>query len=479
MPSFGLLGNNEETTAMRTDDRALEERLRSLARIQDPAYASELLEGVRPEDIAEAYTRLDADERLGVLRALEPEIAAYVLIELPTETARTLINELPDATVAHYLDILPMDDALELREELDPERFEALLHVIPKEDAQEIRRLLSYPEESAGQFMTERFFSVAAEYSMLDVLQKVRETPEDEYEMVTYIYVLDDHKHLLGVMSLKRVIRSAPQLLAGEVMNKDVLAVQATMPQEDAAREVAHYGVSAMPVIDERGRMVGIITADDAQEILEEADTEDVLKLGAVSGDAEPYLSLGVLSLAFRRLPWLLILFLAEFFTGSVLRHYTIASNTEITIIGQLMLFVPLLIGAGGNAGSQVTTTITRALALGEVRISDWFVVIRRELAVALLIGTTLGILGFLRANLPGIGWDMPMYLSLIIGVALPAIVIWAAAVGSLLPLGAKRLGIDPAVMSAPFITTFVDATGLIIYFEVARRVLALYGLPF
>jgi magnesium transporter len=327
--------------------------------------------------------------------------------------------------------------------------------------------------------MTERFFWVAPEDTMFDVLRKVRETPEDEYEMVNYIYVLDDHRHLLGVMSLKRVIRSEPKLVAGDVMNTDVLSVQATISQEDAAREVAHYGVSAMPVIDERGRMVGIITADDAQEILEEADTEDVLKLGAVSGDAEPYLSLGVLNLAFRRLPWLLILFLAEFFTGSVLRYYTIASSRETTIQAQLMLFVPLLIGAGGNAGSQVTTTITRALALSEVRIGDWFVVIRRELAVALLIGSILGILGFLRANLPGIGWDMPMYLSIIVGCAIPAIVIWAAAVGSLLPLGAKRLGIDPAVMSAPFITTFVDATGLIIYFEVARRVLMSYGLGF
>ncbi len=464
---------------MRTDERALEERLRSLARIQDPAYASELLEGVRPEDIAEAFTRLDSEERLGVLRALDSETAAYVLIELPTETARTLINELPDTTVAHYLDILPMDDALELREELDPERFEALLHVIPKEDAQEIRRLLSYPEESAGQFMTERFFWVAPDDTMFDVLRKVRETPEDEYEMVNYIYVLDDHRHLLGVMSLKRVIRSEPQLSAAEVMKRDVLSVQATLPQEDAAREVAHYGVSAMPVIEERGRMVGIITADDAQEILEEADTEDLLKLGAVSGDAEPYLSLGVISLAFRRLPWLLILFLAEFFTGSVLRNYSDGSISEVTILSQMMLFIPLLIGAGGNAGSQVTTTITRALALGEVRIGDWYVGIRRELAVALLIGGILGFLGFLRANLPIIGWDMPMYLSLIIGTSLPLIVIWAAAVGSLLPLGAKRLGIDPAVMSAPFITTFVDATGLIIYFEVARRILALYGLNF
>ncbi len=463
---------------MRTDERALEERLRSLSRIEDSAVARELLEGVRPEDIAEAFQRIDVEEGLSILSHIDPETAADVLIELPTETAKAYINELPDATVAHYLDILPMDDALELREHLDPERFEALLHVIPKEDALEIRRLLSYPEDSAGQLMTEAFMWVLPDRSVADVLAHIREAPDQDYEMVNYIYVLDDVRHLLGVMSLKRVIRSHPGFLARDVMNTDVLSVPAYAHQEEVARQIAHYGVSAMPVVDERGRMVGIITADDAQEILEEADTEDVLKLGAVTGDAEPYLSLGVFQLAKRRLPWLLILFLAEFFTGSVLRHYTKQANESgFTVLAQLMLFVPLLIGAGGNAGSQVTTTITRALALGEVRLGDWFLVIRRELLVALMIGGSLGFLGYLRANLPIIGWSMPVSVSLIVGIALPCIIIWAAAVGSLLPLGAKRIGVDPAVMSAPFITTFVDATGLIIYFEVARSVLGSYGL--
>lgn len=465
---------------MRTDDRALEDRLRALARAPDPAYAAELLEGARDEDIAAAITRLEDEEALSVIRSLDPEQAAYVLIELPTVNARSLINELPDATVAHYLDILPMDDALELREELDPERFEALLHVIPKEDALEIRRLLSYPESSAGQLMTEAFMSVSVDETMVDVLQHVREMPESSYEMVNYIYVLDDVRHLLGVMSLKRVIRSDPHAIARDVMISDVLAVPAASHQEEAARLLARYGVAAMPVIDERGRMLGIITADDAQEILEEADTEDVLKLGAVGGDAEPYLSLSLLQLAKRRMPWLVILFVAEFLTGTVLRHYTKeAEEGGTTILAQLMLFVPLLIGAGGNAGSQVTTTITRALALGEVRLGDWFTVIRREVVVAVLIGFSLGFLGFLRSYLPYIGWDMPIYLSLVVGISLPFIILWAATVGSVLPIGAKRIGLDPAVMSAPFITTFVDATGLVIFFETARIVLHAYGKSF
>jgi magnesium transporter len=465
---------------MRTDEKALVERLHALGEDGDTAGLRALLEGVRPEDIAEALERLETDEEVHILQLLDAETAANVLIELPTEDARAIVNQLPDTTVAHYLDILPMDDAIELREELDPERFEALLHVIPKEDALEIRRLLSYPEGSVGQLMTEDFAACRPDDTMEAILRMIREAPEEDFETVNYLYVLSEDRHLLGILSLRRVVRTDPARVARDVMNDDPVTIQATDGEEEAARLVARYGLAALPVLDDRGRMVGIVTADDAQEILEEAETEDVLKLGGVSGDAEAYLSLGVAQLVRRRLPWLLILFVAEFFTGSVLRHYTgQASEGGNTTLAQLMLFVPLLIGAGGNAGAQVTTTITRALALGEVRASDWFVVIRRELAIALLVGVTLGLLGFARAKMPYIGWNQPIENSIVVGLALPLIVVWAATVGSVLPMAAKRAGFDPAVMSAPFITTFVDATGLIIYFEVARRVLALYGQKF
>lgn len=465
---------------MRTDEKALVERLRALREEGDNAGLRALLEGLRPEDIAEALERLETEEQVEILHLLDSDTAANVLIELPTEDARGVINQLPDTTVAHYLDILPMDDAVELREELDPERFEALLNVIPKEDALEIRRLLSYPEGSVGQLITEDFAECLPEDTMGDILRMVREAPEAEFETVNYIYVLSEDRHLLGLLSLRRVVRSEPAAVARDVMNPDPVTIQVTDGQEAAARVVARYGFSALPVLDERGRMVGIVTADDAQEILEEAETEDVLKLGGVSGDAEAYLSLSVWQIVRRRLPWLLILFVAEFFTGSVLRHYTHqASDGGTTILAQMMLFVPLLIGAGGNAGAQVTTTITRALALGEVRAGDWFTVMRRELMIAVVIGVTLGVLGLARAKMPFIGWEQPWSLSLVVGIALPCIVIWAATVGSLLPITAKRLGFDPAVMSAPFITTFVDATGLIIYFEVARRILGVFGQKF
>lgn len=465
---------------MRTDEKALEERLRALAEEGDSAPLKAALDGVRAEDIAEALQRLETEDQVHILQLLEPDTAANVLIELPTEDARAIVNQLPDVTVAMYLDILPMDDAIELREELDPERFEALLNVIPKEDAQEIRRLLSYPEGSVGQIMTEDFAECLPEQSMADILQMVRQAPEAEFETVNYIYVVSEEKHLLGLLSLRRVIRSEPEQLARDVMFDDPVTIAASQAQEEAARTVARYGFSALPVLDERGRMVGIVTADDAQEILEEAETEDVLKLGGVSGDAEAYLSLGIWHLVGRRFWWLLVLFIAEFFTGSVLRHYTgEATEGGNTNLAQLMLFVPLLIGAGGNAGAQVTTTITRALALGEVRTGDWLLVMRREFVISLVMGLALGLVGFARAKSPFIGWNLPMSLSLIVGLALPLIVLWAATVGSLLPITAKRLRLDPAVLSAPFITTLVDATGLIIYFEIARQVLALYGQKF
>ena len=469
---------------MRTDEQALVDRLPSLALEEDKYKVRDSLENFRPEDLADAIQRCDLEIGLAILRKLDAETAAYVLVELPEDTSRSIIDELPDTTVAHYLDILPMDDALGLRDSLSPERFEALLHVIPDQDAQEIRRLLSYPENSAGQMMTEDFVEVAPTDTMSDVLDLIRNTNDEEFETVNYIYVLSEDRHLLGLLTLKRVIRAQPNSLARDVMVEDMITAPVRMPEEEVAQRLARYGFSAMPVLDERGRMLGIVTADDAQQILEEAQTEDVLMLGAVTGDAENYLSLSIVELVKRRLPWLVVLFIAEFFTGSVLRYYVGKDagpnpSSSLGIIASLSLFVPLLIGAGGNAGSQVTTTITRALALGDVRTKDWFRVIRREFTVAALIGLTLGAIGMARVSLPFIGWSMPMYLSLTIGIALPSIIVWATCVGSVLPLTAKKLGIDPAVMSAPFISTFVDATGLIIYFEVAHRVTAAYGLHF
>ncbi len=462
---------------MRANDKDFVDKLRSLAKVEDPAVVQKELEGIQEEDLAEAFQRLETEECLGLLTKLSDEVSAEVLVELPTETARSLAHELPDSVVAHYLDILPMDDAVDLREDLGEERFEALLQVIPREDAAEIRRLMGYPDESVGRIMTERFFEVAPEMTMADILGDIRRAKEEKYETVNDLYVVDSERRLLGVFSLRKAIRAAGTSTAKELMRTDVVTSRATDSAEDAARTMARYGFYALPVLDDADRVVGVFTGDDAQEILRESETEDVLALGGVSGSVESYLSLNVWQLVKRRLPWLFFLFVAETFTGAVMRWYVRpeaggGESGQLATIARLTLFLPLLIGAGGNAGSQVTTTITRALAVGEIRAGDALMVWRRELATAVLIGAALGLMGFLRAYF---GWLSGVGVSLVVGLALPAIVIWAAVVGSVLPLGAKRVGVDPAVMSAPFITTFVDATGLIIYFEIARRVLGLH----
>lgn len=459
---------------MRVDEQNLVESLTLLSHVENPQQVAEALEGVRYEDIAEAFLRMEFDEQLSLLQQLDSEVAGNVLVELPSQTARNLLAEVPDEVAAHYLDILPVDDCLELIDVLGEERFEALLEVIPALDALEIRQHLSYPENSAGQLMSLDFLAVNPTDTMDVVLSKIREAP-DVVETVNYIYVLRDREILSGVLTLRRVLRADANALAESVMNSDVISVNVLADQEDVARMMARYGFTAMPVLDMQGRMVGLVTADDAQEVLTEADTEDVLALGAVTGDAESYLSLSTWELVKRRLPWLTILFIAETLTGHVMRHYipneSVSEGGQLAVIAKLTLFIPLLIGAGGNSGSQVTTTITRALAVGEVKTSDYFRVLRRETVTALVIGAVLGLLGFTRALF---GWNAGLDISLVVGVALPSIIIWATLISSGLPLAAKKIGIDPAVMSAPFISTFVDATGLIIYFEIAGRILGL-----
>ena len=425
----------------------------------------EIIQEARPEDLADALLRLEREERILVLNYVDGDRASQVLVELPTEEARALLTQLPDPVIAHFLDILPMDDAVDLWEELEPERFHRLLTMIPVEDAQEIRRLLEHPEGSVGRLMTERFFWSPPTSTMSQLLLDLRQASDEKYESVNDVFVLDRKGMLVGVFSLRRLLRSNPYAVAEDVMRSDVITANVKEPAEDAARRMSRYGFYALPVVDDRGRMVGIFTGDDAQTVLREEDTRDVLALGGVSGDGDSYLGSNVWSLFRRRIVWLLALFIAETVTGMVLRHYGQNGGEDLKL-NPLIFFVPLLIGAGGNVGSQVTTTITRALALGEVGTRDAVRVLRRELVVATLIGLTLGAVGFARAFF---GWSSGFGMSAVVGIALPAIVIWSASVGSLLPLATKRLGIDPAVMSAPFISTFVDATGLIIYFEIAQ----------
>ncbi len=441
----------------------IESKIRNALQADNASRIKHELNKIRAEDIAWLLTRLYDNDCKSILSVLDNRKTAEVLVELPTETARRYVHELPNSVLANYLTELPPDDAAGLRDEIPEERFEELLDSIPIEYSIEIRKLMEYPEGSVGRFISSNFVNADRESTIGEVIAKIQNAPEDEFETVNIVFILGSHKHLIGFIPLRRLIRHDYNTKVSQVMITDLVVARYDESAESAARILTRYGFASLPVVDERGKMLGILTADDAQEILDSAVTEDVLRLGGVSGISDAYLSESVIQIAKKRLPWLFILFIAETLTGAVLRHY----GEEGLDITPVVYFIPLLIGAGGNTGSQTTTTITRALALGEISHNDFFVVMIKELAIASLVGSFLGIAGFIRAHL----WGADPNLCIVVGIALPCIVLWASFISSILPLGAKKLGIDPAVMSAPFISTFVDATGLIIYMELVRSI--------
>jgi magnesium transporter len=358
------------------------------------------------------------------------------------------------------------DDAADHVGVLDPEEAEAVLTAMEDAEARDVRQLLSYPPESAAGIMTPDFVAVAPYLTAdeaLDQLGRVAEEAETIYE----VYVTDPATgRLLGVLSLRSLALAPRWQLVSQLMSPHVVSVRANADQETAARLLEREHFLALPVVDDDGRLLGIITADDAADVLLEEAGEDIERLGGSLPLEEPYLRASLVHLFRKRIGWLLVLFVAEAYTGTVLRHF----ETTLSEMVALAFFIPLLIGTGGNTGSQTVTTLVRAMAVGEVQFRDLWRVLRRELCVGALLGVVMGLVTYARAWMLGVGVEVGP----VVAVTAVFIVIWAAAVGAVLPLILHRLKIDPAVVSAPFISTLVDGTGLLLYFEVARLMLGL-----
>ena len=440
------------------------------------------LRGKHPADIAEAMTRLSNPEALGVFNWLDNETAASALSELEPDTRSYLVDNAPAGRIADLLDLLPMDDAADVIAEAaedDPQQAEELLGELAErapEDAAEVRELLEYGETTAGRLMTDNFVRLLPEMSVEEAFAAVRAS-DPEVETLTELYVVDkinpddltspqEDETLLGVIPLRRLVRAGSEQTIREIMIGEPLTVGVDIDQEEVARIFAKYSFLAVPVVDRKGFLAGIITMDDILHVLQEEQSEDVLALGAVSSsDAEtPYLSMTPVSIFRQRFGWLLLLFVAETATGFVTRHF----GPLIDKVAALAFFMPLLIGTGGNAGAQAVTTITRALALGEVNYKDLGRVWGREITTGLMLATVLSCIGFARTLL----WGQKADMAFVVAASMMVIILWAMTVGSILPIILKRCGLDPAVMSAPFITTLVDATGLFFYFSIARLVL-------
>jgi magnesium transporter len=417
-------------------------------------------------DIADVLERLDADQQYQVFQLLTVEDQAEVLDLMGGRATRDLLIRLPVEQVGELLDELPMDDAAEILTEDVPELQEQLLAAMEAEDAAEVKRLLQYPPQSAGLIMTEKYVHIGREWTVGETLEHLRRV-DDEVETVSDLYVLDAQKRLIGVLSLRELLRHPSSEQVGSFMETDVITVSPEMDQEAVARLVAHYHFMAIPVVDADQIMLGIITVDDVIDVLTEENTEDILRFGAVGTTSvdQPYFTIPLFRVLRSRFGWLLLLMVADTLTGSVMRLF----DRELAAVVQLSFYIPLLIGTGGNTGSQTVSTIIRGLAVRDIRFGDIFRVLRRELMGGFLLGVSLSVVAGARAYL----WDSDISIALIVCLSIIAICTWANLMGALIPLVANRLGIDAAVVSAPMISTLVDATGLFIYLSIAGLILA------
>jgi magnesium transporter len=418
------------------------------------------------EELAQALADLTPHE-LGILVIrLGDEALADIVAELDAFDAARLLGKLGRAQAADVLEEMDPDDAADVMGELHPSDAEAILHEMEQEEAQDVRDLLNYPPESAAGIMTPDFVAVAPYLTADEALAQLGRVAE-EAETIYYVYVTDPTSgRLLGVLSLRSLVLSPRWKLVSQLMYTDVTRIRADADQETAARLLDHNNYLALPVVDELDRLLGIITADDAADVLLEEAGEDIERLGGSQPLDEPYLRASIFHLFRKRVLWLLILFVGGAFTGSVLNHFQDILSQMVS----LTFFIPLLIGIGGNVGSQTVTTLVRAMGVGEVQFRDLFRVFWREAAVGLLLGIVMGGVTYARAWILGVGWEIGP----VVAVTALFIVVWAAAVAAVLPLILHRLKIDPAVVSAPFISTLVDGTGLFMYCTIAGVMLGL-----
>jgi magnesium transporter len=428
------------------------ERLRTWAR-REPAALSEYL------------SELSEDESVVANELLGDELTADVVSELYPEDAAEVLERLAPADAADVLEEMAPDDAADVVEEMDEAEAESVLHEMAAEEQTELRELMAYPTDSAGGLMTPEFVAVRPDWNVAQAIAEIRRVA-DEAEITHYVYVVDADDRLGGVLSLRDLLLARSNQPVTAVMVPEVARVRADADQEEVARLFGERRFTALPVVDHQNRMLGIITVDDVREVVEEETTEDIERLGGSQPLDEPYLRASVLSLFRKRIVWLLVLFVAEAYTGTVLRFFEDELQEQVA----LAFFVPLLIGTGGNSASQTVTTLIRAMGVGDVEWSDLGAVVWKEFRTGLLLALAMAAATIVRAELLGV----PVAIGAAVALSACAIVIWAASVASLLPFILRRIGVDPAVVSAPMITTLVDGTGLFIYFEIARYLLHL-----
>lgn len=417
-------------------------------------------------DVAQILEELSEEDIVKVFRILSKDKAADVFSYLEVETQQTIITSLSERDAANIINNMMADDATDLFEEMPANVVKKLLAVASPEARRDINNLLRYPESSAGSIMTVEFVDIKDNLSVSEAMARIRKIGMDS-ETVNVVYVTDKSRKLIGTITLRKLLLSEPDTPVLEIMNDSPIMVTTLTDQEDVAKQFKKYDFTAIPVVDNEDRLVGIITVDDIVDIMEEEATEDIEKMAAIVPSDKSYMRTGVFETWKKRIPWLLLLMVSATFTGSIIKKFEDALSACVV----LTTFIPMIMDTGGNAGGQASVTIIRGLSLDEISIKDIFRVVWKEARVAVICGATLAVCNFGKLLLID---RVAIPVALVVCLTLVAAVFIAKFIGCVLPMLAKCVGFDPAVMASPFITTIVDALSLIIYFRIATAFLGI-----
>ena len=447
--------------------KSSEHRIRQLNYLLEKKRIDELTELLRrtnPIDVVECIEDLPAEEALVIFRLLKKEDAIEVFAELDQEDKQKLQSGLNEDEFKQILDELNFDDMIDTLEEMPAQMVQNILETSDSQTRDLVNEYLQFPEYSAGTLMTTEFVEVSTDMTVGQTLEYIEKVGHDKVTVYT-CYVTGPKKVLLGYVSLRVIVTSEPEVKIKDLMYEDVITVETTEDQEDVAHKFQKYGFTALPVVDHANKLVGIITVDDIMWIIEQEATEDFQRIAGTTPEESDYSRMTAWDLAKNRIPWLMFLMISGAFTSTILKRYEDVIQTVIA----LNMFIPMLTGSGGNAGSQASTLVIRAMATHDIEPRDWAKVVLKEISVGLICGLALAVVAFLKSYL----FDkVAINVAFVVALTILAIVVMAKAIGSLLPIVAEKFGADPAIMASPLITTIVDSLGLIVYFNIAQAIL-------
>ena len=450
----------------------IESTLSALVESKKYATLRDILVTMNPSDVAAVFEDMDEAALPLLFRLLPKELAAETFVEMEPESQELLIHGFSDAELKEVVDELYVDDAVDLVEEMPTNVVKRILRSADPEMRRMINEILRYPEDSAGSIMTTEFATLRPQMTVEEAIKRIRRTGVDK-ETINTCYVTEKGE-LIGAISLRMLILSEPDEIVQEIMEPNVISVTTSEDQESVAQMFSKYNFSALPVVDRENRLVGIVTVDDAMDVMEEEVTEDIEKMAAITPSEKTYLRSNAFDLFKHRIPWLMLLMVSATFTGMILNSFESALAAQVV----LTMFIPMLMDTGGNSGSQASVTVIRSLSLGELEFSDLLQVIWKEVQTSVLCGVALAAVCFAKIMLVDrmlLGnSDVTVLVAAVVCITMALTVLVAKIVGCTLPMVAKKLGFDPAVMASPFITTLVDAMSLLVYFGIATALLGL-----